>query len=52
MTLADMRDRFNTSRKFAQAILEHFDRQRLTRRIGDTRVLVSPPGGGGATEQA
>jgi selenocysteine-specific elongation factor len=42
MTLADLRDRVDTSRKYAQAILEHFDRVRLTRRVGDARVLVAP----------
>ena len=51
MTLADLRDRFDTSRKYAQAVLEHFDRQRLTRRVGDARVLAGglpePPGSPG-----
>lgn len=52
MTLADLRDRFSTSRKFAQAILEHFDRVRLTRRVGDNRVLAAAPGGSDTPEQA
>lgn len=38
ITLADFRDRFNTSRKYAQAVLEYFDQQNITRRVGDVRV--------------
>ena len=38
-TLADVRDRLGTSRKIAQAFLEHLDTQRVTRRVGDARVL-------------
>ena len=38
-TLADVRDRLGTSRKIAQAFLEHLDTNRITRRIGDARVL-------------
>jgi selenocysteine-specific elongation factor len=39
ITLADVRDQFQTSRKYAQAILEEMDQQRITRREGDSRVL-------------
>jgi selenocysteine-specific elongation factor len=40
VTLARLRDDLGTSRKFAQALLEHFDAVRLTRRLpGDERVL-------------
>jgi len=39
ITLAQVRDLFNTSRKYAQAILEELDAQRITRREGDLRVL-------------
>jgi selenocysteine-specific elongation factor len=39
ITLAEVRDMFGTSRKFAQALLEHLDDQHITRRTGDTRVL-------------
>ncbi len=39
ITLAQARDLFGTSRKYAQALLEHLDRLRVTRRIGDERVL-------------
>ena len=39
VTLAQVRDLFGTSRKYAQALLEHLDEQRVTRRVGDERVL-------------
>ena len=39
VTLAQVRDMFATSRKYAQAFLEHLDDQRITRRVGDERVL-------------
>jgi len=39
ITLAETRDLFNTSRKYAQALLEHLDQEKVTRRVGDERVL-------------
>ncbi|MFQ5885836.1 MAG: selenocysteine-specific translation elongation factor [Anaerolineae bacterium] len=39
ITLAQVRDLFSTSRKYAQAFLEHLDAQGITRRVGDERVL-------------
>jgi selenocysteine-specific elongation factor len=39
MTLAQFRDISGSSRKYIQALLEHFDQIRLTRRVGDHRVL-------------
>src|SRR5947199_10586934 len=39
VTLAAFRDELGTSRKFAQALLEHFDSERLTIRRGDEHVL-------------
>jgi selenocysteine-specific elongation factor len=39
ITLAGLRDELGTSRKYAQALLEHFDAERLTLRVGDARVL-------------
>ncbi len=39
ITLAGVRDMFGTSRKYAQALLEHLDERRVTRRVGDERVL-------------
>ena len=41
VTLAQVRDELDTSRKFAQAILEHFDSEKLTIRRGDEHVLRS-----------
>ncbi|OGN91683.1 MAG: hypothetical protein A2Z70_04145 [Chloroflexi bacterium RBG_13_48_17] len=39
VTLAEVRDMLGTSRKYAQALLEYMDEKKLTRRIGDERVL-------------
>ncbi len=39
VTIARLRDDLGTSRKFAQALLEHFDGAKLTRRVGDAHVL-------------
>ncbi len=39
VTLAEVRDMFKTSRKYALALLEHLDRAKITRRVGDERVL-------------
>lgn len=38
ITLAQFRDTVGTSRKYAQAVLEHLDDRRVTRRAGDVRV--------------
>jgi len=42
ITLAEVRDKLNTSRKFALAILEHTDRVGITVREGDHRKLKKP----------
>jgi selenocysteine-specific elongation factor len=39
ITVAQMRDMFGTSRKYALAFLGHLDEKRITRRVGDERVL-------------
>ncbi len=39
ITLARVRDILGTSRRCAQALLEHLDQRRITVRIGDVRVL-------------
>jgi len=39
VTLGDVRDLLGTSRKYAQALLEYLDRKRVTKRLGDVRVL-------------
>ena len=42
ITVASLRDAIGTSRKYALAILEFFDSQGVTRRVGDKRVLLKP----------
>jgi len=39
VTVAQVRDMFHTSRKYAVAFLEHLDGLKITRRVGDQRVL-------------
>ncbi|MCL4395991.1 MAG: selenocysteine-specific translation elongation factor [Chloroflexi bacterium] len=39
VTAGQLRDRFSTSRKYAIALLEYLDEKRVTRRVGDARVL-------------
>jgi selenocysteine-specific elongation factor len=39
ITLAQVRDMFKTSRKYAQGLLEHLDDRRITKRVGDERIL-------------
>ncbi len=39
VTLAEVRDLFQTSRKYAQALMEYLDEKKITRRVGDERVL-------------
>ncbi len=43
ITPADFRDGLGTSRKYAMALLAHFDDQRVTRRLGDSRQLLKLP---------
>ena len=40
LTLADFRDLWGTSRKYALALLEYWDSQRITRKTGEGRILV------------
>jgi len=42
LSAATFRDLLGSSRKFTIALLEHFDREGITIRIGDTRKLKSP----------
>ncbi|CAG0946376.1 Selenocysteine-specific elongation factor [Anaerolineae bacterium] len=42
ITVAQVRDFFATSRKYALALMEYLDAQGITRRIGDERVLSRP----------
>jgi selenocysteine-specific elongation factor len=39
INVAQVRDQFQTSRKYALSLLEHLDQRRITRRVGDDRVL-------------
>lgn len=39
VTAAQVRDQFDTSRKYAIALLEYLDETRVTKRVGDARVL-------------
>jgi selenocysteine-specific elongation factor len=39
LTVAELRDLFDTSRKYALALLGYLDEKRITRRVGDERVL-------------
>lgn len=47
ITVADLRDRLGASRKYALALLEHLDREGITRREGDIRRSgpAAPPAG-------
>jgi len=44
ITMAEARDLFGSSRRYMQPFLEHLDRQRITVRRGDERVLRRGPG--------
>ena len=39
VNVAQVRDAFDTSRKYALALLEYLDDQRVTKRVGDERIL-------------
>jgi selenocysteine-specific elongation factor len=39
ITVAQLRDRMGASRRPVLALLEHLDAEKLTRRVGDQRVL-------------
>jgi selenocysteine-specific elongation factor len=41
ITVAGVRDLFDTSRKYALALMGHLDERKITRRVGDERVLYS-----------
>ncbi len=40
ITVASFRDAIGTSRKYALSMLEFFDSNEITRRVGDKRVLL------------
>ncbi|MBI3942633.1 MAG: selenocysteine-specific translation elongation factor [Chloroflexi bacterium] len=43
LTAAEVRDMFGSSRKYAVALLEYLDQQRITQRVGDARILRKYP---------
>jgi len=45
LAVADVRDRFGMSRKYIIPFLDHLDARKITRRIGDDRVLSDAQGG-------
>ena len=48
--LAEVRDRIGQSRRVVQPLLEYLDRFGFTKRIGDERILLSPPGRSGVSQ--
>ena len=38
--VATFKERFGVTRKFAIPLLEYLDRERVTRRMGETRVVL------------
>ncbi len=40
ITVAEVRDMFQSSRKYVLALLEHMDEKKITKRVGDDRVAV------------
>ncbi len=45
VTIARLRDELGTTRRYAQALLERLDAERVTLRVGDERVLRRRGGG-------
>jgi selenocysteine-specific elongation factor len=43
LTAAEARDLLGTTRKYVLPLLEHLDERRITRRLGDQRVLGIVP---------
>lgn len=39
LTVGELRDLLNTSRRYALPLLEYLDAKRITRRVGDKRIL-------------
>ncbi|HWT25748.1 MAG TPA: SelB C-terminal domain-containing protein, partial [Solirubrobacteraceae bacterium] len=48
VTVARLRDDLSTSRKYAQALLEHLDAARVTLRLPDDRRVLRRRRGGGS----
>ena len=43
-TLGDFRTKIGVSRKYAQQFLDYFDSRRISKLVGDSRVLLKPKG--------
>ena len=43
ITIAEVRDMFNNSRKYVMPLMDYLDQQHITRRVGDERVLLHDP---------
>jgi selenocysteine-specific elongation factor len=41
LSVADVRDMFGMTRKYVLPFLEHLDAKRITRRVGDDRILIT-----------
>ncbi|MEK7283763.1 MAG: SelB C-terminal domain-containing protein [Acidobacteriota bacterium] len=44
MDISEFKELSGTSRKNAIPLLEHFDQMRVTRREGNKRLILPPPG--------
>jgi len=51
VTIASVRDELGTSRRYAQALLEHLDAVKVTVRHGDRHVMRERAGAGYSTKQ-
>jgi selenocysteine-specific elongation factor len=40
LDVAAFKDRYGMTRKFAIPLLEYLDRERVTRRVGDSRIVL------------
>lgn len=40
LDVAAFKDRYGVTRKYAIPLLEHLDRERVTRRVGDSRIVI------------
>jgi selenocysteine-specific elongation factor len=46
LDVAAFKDRYGVTRKYAIPLLEYLDRERVTRRVGDSRIVIGAGGGG------
>ena len=47
LDVAAFKDRYGVTRKYAIPLLEYLDRERVTRRVGDSRIVDLTRRGGG-----